>query len=214
MTLFWLRDRCGLSRAAGFAAGRVSVQLCQGLVFGYALRMAEEAAGERRANRLESTLLLIVGVLWLVTVVATYFRKPRSEGPPRWMSAMRTVSPLTAFGIGGLMVGASIRQWVFTLSAIALIEKATLDWPRIAFAYLFFVVAAHTLILAPVVAAAVAPVSATRLLVAGHDWLERNKRGVTIAVSLVFGIWFCWQGISGLVGQDRGSFDKVAAAPA
>jgi hypothetical protein len=212
MTLFWLRDRCGLPRAAGFAAGRVFLQLCQGVLFGYALKAADDAAGPRGADRIASLLLLMVGVMWLVTLVVTCFRQPRASQPPRWLVALRKVSALTAFGIGAVVVGTSMRQWFFILSAIAVIDNAPLNPTHIVLVYLYFVLAAQSLILAPVVATAFAPVRATRLLVAGQGWMERHKRGLTIAVSLVFGVWFCWQGIAGLLESDHGPVAAVAAA--
>ena len=32
-----------------------------------------------------------------------------------------------------------------------------------------------------------------------QGWLERNDRMIVIAVSLIFGVWFLWKGIAGLI---------------
>ena len=45
----------------------------------------------------------------------------------------------------------AVKQWVFTLSAIAVIEEAQLGQTANVLAYLFFVVAAQSLVLAPII---------------------------------------------------------------
>jgi hypothetical protein len=67
-------------------------------------------------------------------------------------------------------------------------------------AYLFFVVAAHSLVLAPIAAAAVAPARSAAMLGAMRGWLERNNRVITLTVSSIFGAWFVWKGITKLLG--------------
>ena len=66
--------------------------------------------------------------------------------------------------------------------------------------YLFFVVAAQSLVLAPILVSAVAPTQAARMLDAMQGWLERNSRVIMIAVLLIFGVWLLWKGIAGLIG--------------
>ena len=43
--------------------------------------------------------------------------------PPKWMAVLGGLSALQAFGMGALLMALSIKQWVFTLSAIAVIEQ-------------------------------------------------------------------------------------------
>ena len=200
MTLVWLRDRGGLVKAAAFAAGRLFVQLLQGVLIGFALKEADDAAGARSAGRVPSGVLLIAGVLCLLAALVASLRKRRpaaeSTAPPRWVTVLRRVSAPTAFGIGASMVGFSMSQWFVTIGALAIIDKAQLRPSQFALAYLYFSVAAQSLILTPVVITAIAPARTSRLLTAFHGWMERNKRGITIAVSLVFGVWFICQGIT------------------
>jgi hypothetical protein len=213
ITLFWLRDRNGLPRATGFVSGRAFVQLCQGLLVGYGLKAADDAVGRRGAERIASALLVIVGVVWLLLVAVTCFRRsPASDFAPRWMAALRGVSALTAFGIGGLIMAISVKQWVFFFSAIAMIDNADLDRTATVLLYLCFVVASQALILAPLFVALIAPASATRVLTALQAWLARNKRAVTVALSLVFGVWFVWKGIAGLRADTHEPFPSITAA--
>ena len=214
LTLFWLRDRCGLSRAAALVGGRVFVQLCQGLLVGYGLRAADDAAGTRGADRVASGLILAVGVMWLLLGVVSYFRRaaPAQDEPGPWMTRLRSVSAPAAFGIGGLLAAFSTKHWVFTLSAIAVIDNGNLNRPAMVLAFLYFVVAAQSLILAPVLVAALAPETATRLLVTWQEWLSTHKRAISIVLSLVFGIWFVRDGVRGLLqhARDAGADGVIA----
>ena len=116
------------------------------------------------------------------------------------MAVLGGLSVLKAFGMGALLMALAIKQWVFTLSAIAVIEQAQLSQTGNVLAYLFFVVAAHSLVLAPILVSAVAPAQAAKLLDAMQGWLERNSRVIVTAVSLIFGVWLLWKGIAGLIG--------------
>jgi hypothetical protein len=114
-------------------------------------------------------------------VVISAVKKWRKEEdpdapPPKWMEAL-----------GGL-------------SAIAVIEQGELSHTGNVLAYLFFLVAAQSLVLAPIIVSAVAPVQAAKLLDAIQGWLERNNRAIVIAASSIFGVWFLWKGIAGLIG--------------
>jgi hypothetical protein len=80
-------------------------------------------------------------------LLVTAYKKWRKEDdpdapPPKWMSALSGLSTLKAFGMGALLMIVAVKQWVFTLSAIAII---------------------------------------------------------TVAVSLIFGVWFASKGITGLM---------------
>ena len=102
--------------------------------------------------------------------------------------------------MGALLMALAIKQWVFTLSAIAVIEQGELSQAGNVLAYLFFVLAAQSLVLAPILVSAVAPAQSTKLLDAIQGWLERNNRAIVIAASSIFGVWFLWKGIAGLIG--------------
>jgi hypothetical protein len=67
-------------------------------------------------------------------------------------------------------------------------------------AYLLFVVAAQSLVLAPIIVSVVAPTQAAKMLDAMQGWLERNNRVIVTAVLSIFGLWLLWKGIAGLIG--------------
>ena len=158
-------------------------------------------SGESGSNLITSTLLLVVGILMLISAVRKWRKEEDPDAPPpKWMAALSGLSALQAFGMGALLMALSIKQWVFTLSAIAVIEQGQLSLAGNVLTYLFFVLAAQSLVLAPILVSAVAPVQAAKLLDAIQGWLERNNRAIIIAASSIFGVWFLWKGIAGLIG--------------
>jgi len=201
IALFLLRGEGGVRKALAFAAGALLVRLVQGVLFGYVFGAAADTYGESGSNLITSTLLLVVGIVMLISAVKKWRKDADPDAPPpKWMATLSGLSALKAFGVGALLMAVSIKQWVFTLSAIAVIEQAQLSRAANMLTYLFFVLAAQSLVLAPILVSAVAPVQSTKLLDAIQGWLERNNRAIVIAASSIFGVWFLWKGIAGLIG--------------
>ena len=201
LALFLLRGEGGVRKALAFAAGALLVRLVQGVLFGYVFGAAADTYGESGSNLITSTLLLVVGIVMLISAVKKWRKDADPDAPPpKWMATLSGLSALKAFGVGALLMAVSIKQWVFTLSAIAVIEQAQLSRAANMLTYLFFVLAAQSLVLAPILVSAVAPVQAAKLLDAIQGWLERNNRAIVIAASSIFGVLFLWKGIAGLIG--------------
>ncbi|MBV9453713.1 MAG: GAP family protein, partial [Rubrobacter sp.] len=99
-----------------------------------------------------------------------------------------------------LFITSAVKQWVFTLSAIGVISEAGLDEAANAGLYLVYVLATQTLVLAPILVSTVAPQHAARPLKAAQTWLEWHNGMIVMIVSLVFGAWFLYKGVTGLIG--------------
>jgi hypothetical protein len=182
-------------------AGVIVMRLVQGLLFGLVLGAAMGASSEDGQRLGVSILLLIVGILLLITAVKKWQKEEDPDAPPpRWMAAISDVSAVRAVGAGTLFVAIAVKQWVFTLSAIGVIGEAELGETASASLYLFYVLATQTLVLPPILVYAVAPQRAARVLKAAQTWLERNNRAIVITVSLIFGAWFLYKGVTGLIG--------------
>ncbi|EEF57302.1 conserved hypothetical protein [Pedosphaera parvula Ellin514] len=202
MTLLFLRGEGGMVKATAFAVGAMIVRVLQGILFGYVFISAVRAGGEVGANFMASTMLLMVGVLLLATVIKTLCKEEDPDAPPpKWMTALDGITALTACGMGALLMLIGMKQWIFTLSAIAVIDEAQLGLTASIFAYLFFAVAAQALVLAPIISRAVAPKQSARVLELLLAWLERRSRAITIVASLIFGVWFITKGVTGLMGH-------------
>lgn len=201
VVLVLLQGQSGLVKALAFVAGNVAVRLAQGVLFGLVLGSAMGASSEDGQRLGVSTLLLIVGILLLITAVKKWQKAEDPDAPPpQWMTAISDLSAVKAVGAGALFVTIAIKQWVFTLSAIGVISEAGLGEAAGMGLYLFYALATQTLVLTPILVCAVAPQQSARLLKAAQSWLERRNRVIVIAVSLVFGVWFLYKGVSGLIG--------------
>ena len=201
VVLVLLQGQGGLVKAPAFVAGNIVVRLAQGVLFGLIFGVALAANSEDGQRLGVSTLLLIVGILLLITSVKKWQKEEDPDAPPpQWMTAISDLSAAKAVGAGTLFVTIAIKQWVFTLSAIGVISEAGLGKASNIGLYLVYVLATQTLVLTPILVCAVAPQQAARPLKAAQSWLERRNRVIVIAASLVFGVWFIYKGVSGLIG--------------
>lgn len=199
VALFLLRGEGGLLKASAFVAGVAGVRLLQGVLFG--LVFGSDDAGGDRAGTVKATLLLVVGLLMLVAAYKKWRKEEDPDGPPpKWMSMFGEMPPLKALGVGALGMIVGVKQWVFTLSALAIIDEGQVGLSEAILLYLLFVLGAASLMIAPILVAALAPDQADRLLDRTQGFLERYNRIITITVSLVFGVWFVWKGVTGLIG--------------
>jgi hypothetical protein len=199
--LFLLQSQGGQLKAIAFVAGGVSVRMVQGILFALVIGAACKENSEPGPKLIVSTLLLIVGILLLVTAFKQWRKQDDPDAPtPQWMSAMGGLSAFQAVGAGALFPVIAVKQWVFTLSAIGVIGEAGLGGAASAGVYLFFVLATQTLVLAPIIAHALAPQRTAKSLKATQAWLERHNRAIVMGMSLLFGAWFLFKGIAGLIG--------------
>ena len=199
-TLLLLRSEGGILKAAAFAAGAMTVRVSQGILFGYVFDTAADANGDG-SKFITSTLLLVVGILLSIAAFRTWRKEENPDAPPpKWMATLSGLPPLKAFGIGAFLMAISIKQWVFTLAAIAVVDEAKLSLKGSILAYLVFVLAAQSLVLAPTIVCVVAPDRSAKLLEVTQSRLERHSRMITTTVSLIFGMWFLGKGVTGLLG--------------
>ena len=199
MTLFLLRGEGGLAKASAFIAGAVGVRLLQGVLFGFVF--GSDEGGADRSGVIKATLLLVIGLLMLVAAYKKWRKEEDPDGPPpKWMTTLNGLSAVKAFGMGALLMLVAIKQWVFTLSALAIIDEAQVSQLAGVLLFLLFVIGAQLLMVIPILITALAPAQAGKLLDSAQGWLERNNRLITIAVSLIFGVWFVWKGVTGLMG--------------
>jgi hypothetical protein len=215
VTLLLLRGEGGLIKAGAFAMGAITVRLAQGIVFGTIFVSAEKAGGEAGPDLIASTLQLVVGIFLLVTAVTAWrIGDDPDAPPPKWMTLVRRISAPAAFGMGLVLMAISMKQWIFTLSAIATIEEAQLGVKRSVIAYLIFAIAAQWLMLALIVSKAVAPTQSAKIFEVMQDWLARRNKMIAMVASLTFGVWFLAKGMNGLLalGAERANINVFATA--
>jgi Sap, sulfolipid-1-addressing protein len=200
LVFLMLKAERGPAKAVSFVGGISAVRLLQGALVGAVLG---EVVGPRRHSEwatLVSVLLLVTGVLmWAAALRQLGKAVDPVNAPPlssRWVAVIDTLTPAKAFGVGALLVAASSRAWLFTLSAIGAIGQAGLTRAQSLVAYLLYVLGAEALLLAPILLSVRSPARFD----AAASWLERHERPMVIAVSLILGALFLWVGIRGLSG--------------
>ncbi len=188
--------RQGLLKATAYVGGMTTLRLLQGFIFGL-IFVKVEGGGK---SPVVLTLQLVLGVLLLITAYKQWRNEDDPDGPPpKWLTMIDSLTPLKAFGIGIGVVFISGKLWVFTLSAIGIIDAAQLGQPSNTMAYLLFVLLAESLLLLPIVFRVIIPEKSKTILEQASAWLTRYNRQIVILVSLVFGLLFLYQGASGLL---------------
>jgi hypothetical protein len=204
MTLILLRAEGGLVKAAALVAGAMFVRVVQFVLFSRVFGAIVDAEGEDVFDLIPATLLLVAGLLLLITAAKTWWWRTEDDPdapPPRWMTALGGMSALRAFALAIGMMAVGMKQWVFTLSAIAAIDEAKVGKIGSMLAYLFFIVGAQSLMLGPLVGSVFAPAHSAKIVDIMLRWLERNDRLIKTIVSLAFGAWFFARGMSGLAAH-------------
>ena len=192
--------RQGLAKGVAYVAGMTTTRLLQGLIFG--LIFSESAEVEQGGSKgpVISTLLLVLGLFLLITAYKQWRGEDDPDGPPpKWLTMLDSVTPLKAFGIGVALPLIGAKLWVFTLSALAAIVAAPLEQPAGAIAYLLFIVLAQSLLLIPIMIRILMPERSQSVLDGFSAWLTKNNRSIVMVVSLVFGLFFLYSGIRGLL---------------
>jgi hypothetical protein len=79
------------------------------------------------------------------------------------------------------------------------IEEAALGQPSSVALFVLFVLLAQSLLILAILIRAILPEQSKSILGAISSWLVQNNRPIVVVVSLVFGLLFLFQGISGLM---------------
>ncbi len=201
IVLLMLASPRGLLKALAFVVGMSLTRVLQGVVFGLVFGASSEAeAVDGGKSTVSATLLLVVGILLLISA----YRKWRKEEdpddpPPKWMQAIDQLTPLKALGMGAGLVAVGIKLWVFTLSAISEISAIDLSRNEAITAYLLFILLAQSLLILPILIYAIVPKAAAKMLETAIAWLLRYNRPITITVTLIFGSYFTWDGLTSLL---------------
>ncbi len=189
----------GPLKAILFVLGMTLARLLQGFLFEWLLTGGsgnpDDAAN---SGIVKATALTILGIFLLTTAYKKWAKEPDPDAPPpRWLTVLETLTPLRALLIGVGFVLIAPKLWVFVLGALSTINEAQLGQPDSTWAFLLFILLAQSLLILPILIRLIVPARAQRLLGAFGDWLKRYNDPIVIAVSLIFGLLFLYQGVSG-----------------
>lgn len=114
-------------------------------------------------------------------------RPEHRQRPPGWMAKLDALTPLSAFGVGAVLLLVSPADLAVYLSALqGLSDTGISSGERVLFLALL-IVAIDLCILVPLAVYVAMPRRAGHVLGALREWLAANQRKVTAWVLLVFG---------------------------
>jgi hypothetical protein len=173
------------------------VRLLQILVFSFVISVADVPEKVNKAGIIVSTVQVVAGtLLWAMALKQVYAGDEDEAQIAKWMTVITVLTPVTDFGLGMLLVATSMGAWLFILAAIGVIEQAKLSLAQNIVAFLFYLVGASALLIAPILVTVWAP---ARFDALAH-WLQARGRPITIAGLLVVGGCCLWYGASGQIG--------------
>ena len=200
VVLLLLASPQGVVKAAAFVLGMTLVRLVKGVIFGTVFAASPDAAGEGGTSPVAATLMLVLGVLLLVAAYRKWAKIPDpDEPPPQWMQRLEQATPLNALVMAAILVSIEPKLWAFTLSALGVIRAADLPQGESIAAYLIYIVLAQLILILMIVFGVVAPRQSSATLGRATQLLMDNIRPISIIVSLVFGVYFGWKGLNGLL---------------
>lgn len=189
----------GRVRTAGAAVGgTILVRLMQGLVFGMILHWGSRDHTKNGQGWIVPSILLVVAVLLILTATRELVGgHDPDDPPPKWMTALSSMTPGIAFLLGAGVILVSAKMWIFTFAAIGLIGDAGMARPANVITYISFVLLSVGTHLAIVVAAAAFPSRSEVLLNRTLCWLRDHNRVMMMVIGFGFGGWFLYKGLHG-----------------
>ena len=198
VTLLLTSEQRGPLKAIAFVLGMTVARLTQGILFGLVLTGGSgDPADAGNTSIVKATALTILGILLLLTAYKKWAKEPDPDAPPpKWLTMLDSITPAKAllFGAGFVLIGPKL--WVFMLGAISAIGEAQLGQPASTWTFLLFVLLAQSLLFIPILIRLLMPQRAKGLLASLADWMKRYNDPIVIAISLIFGALFLYQGLS------------------
>jgi threonine/homoserine/homoserine lactone efflux protein len=190
----------GLRKAIAYVGGMSLTRLLQGFLFGLVLIRSSTAPGTGSGKGpIISTLLIVLGILLLIAAYKKWSGEEDPDAPPpKWLVRLDQIAPAKAFSIGFAIPLISAKLWVFLLSALTTIAAAESGLTESVVAFSLFIILAQSLLLIPILLRIVLPERSEKALAQLSEWLIKNNRPIGIVVSLVFGVFFLYSGISSL----------------
>jgi Sap, sulfolipid-1-addressing protein len=200
ITILLLRSASGKKTAVAWVVGMTTVRVLQGVIFGLVLSSDDVSSADPDATSpITGTLLLVVGVLFLVMALRQAMNEPDPDAPPpKWLTMTATMGPKKAFLLGAGVMLIGVKFWVFTLSALSAIGDADLGRSSAVLTFIAFVLLASSINIAVLAVSFIVPNKADALLTRASASLQKHNRIIMIVLGVVFGTWFVVKGLTGL----------------
>lgn len=191
-------ERQGPLKAILFVTGMTLARLAQGVLFGLVLNGGSgDPADAANSGAFKAGLLVALGIFLLTTAYKKWADDPDPDAPPpKWLTMLDGIAPARAFLFGAGFILIAAKLWVFTLGAISTISEAQLGRSSSITAFLLYILLAQSLLLLPILIRLLLPKQAAGWLSSFGGWLQRHNARIVMVVSLVFGLFFLYRGLS------------------
>lgn len=196
-----LHTRQAVLTSLTFVGGMITNLLIEGLAFAliFSLTGIFAVEGAEGPPTIIAIIFVVIGILMLVGAAKVIFQaEDEDKAPPKWLAEIEAFTPGKAYKLGLSWLFISPKQWVFTLSAVAVIFAANLD-PLTSLAnYLLFILIALFLFFLLILVYVILGERSQAFMDGLFKWLKKNAQTILIVVFIVFGLYFLIKGIVGL----------------
>ncbi len=191
------------STALSYVLGMISAMMIQGAAFGAAMSLVGLTSADRAAD-----LSVFVGTVFVVGSVVLFAGAFKIAAAPKTgggslasaLERLEHIDPSGAYKIGFGWIFASPKQWVFVLTAVAVIFTVQLRTVASLTNYLVFTLLVQLAYLIIIGGYAVARDRVGPVLDAIFGWIKVNLRTTAIGLFAGFGLVFLIKGVSILGG--------------
>ena len=148
-----------------------------------------------------SILKIVLGAAAVLLAVKQWRSRPRAGHEPvmpKWMSAIDTISPTKALGLGALLSGANPKNLALCLTGGVTIGSGDLSSGETVVAVAVFVLVGSVSVAVPVLGYLVARQRMQRPLDELREWLTVHNSAVMTVLLLVIGVAILGKGMAGL----------------
>lgn len=167
------------------------------MITAFAALAAVIPVSRRQADEAVGAALIAVGLGLIVVAVVTWRRREpaQGDGMPRWLRAVGTMRPLTAFGFALLL---NVRPKAVLLAAAAglSLRGDSLSTGEMAFVIGTYTVVSASSVATPVIASLVAPGRTDKQLERARVWIAANTTIVSVVIMLMIGVVIVGSGLT------------------
>jgi hypothetical protein len=189
--------------ALSYVLGMVSAMMVQGAALGAAMNIVGLTGSDRSSDlSIFVATLFVVGGVVLLAGAFKFATAPVSGGGSlaSALEKLERIGPSGAFKIGFGWIFASPKQWVFVLTAVAVIFTAQLSVVGSLANYLLFSVLVQLAYLVIIGSYLIAQDRVSKALDAVFKWIKAQLRVSAIGLFVFFGVVFLIKGLSELAG--------------
>ncbi|MFF1875781.1 GAP family protein, partial [Kitasatospora herbaricolor] len=145
------------------------------------------------------SLMIVIGVALIVLAVVVWRRGARSPstGIPKWLSAVGSLGPWSAFGLA-LLLNIRPKAILLSIAAGLSVRGDDLTVGEATIVVIVYVVVAASTVSVPIIASLIQPDKTERRLVRTREWIATNNRIVSILILILIGVVIIGNGLARL----------------